>query len=663
MVRAISRAMRAWLGPYIGMLVCGAGLATEPAAAQSAIWDATISNTHWYVPVPQLLAYASPTTGFANPIPIGDQTLWSLGVAKNGAFTGTSTAQLKIGAMLLTDNSTAQGFVTNSGQITIVFTPTSGGTPTVGLGQMRIVGGVPAMEMQMITGGNLLVTHWAYMLPYDPATFTPPPSQPVPANSVPQWAWTAGTPWRIVSPAVFGTNAPGRFVITNYQNGYFWGAGVGPAGSGPFTLLGSVTPEGKVLFNTLSRGNLTSLYGDATGGTSGAQMIASTYDLAGNLTGGLATMSLMRSYADVLAAQNNTSALGAATALYRVAGSTDGLTGPLAPAISALAALDDAQLSRAISQTTPVLAGAATQATWSVQRGLTQVVTDRLDGVRGGTGDAERNIWLKPLGGLTRQGDRDGVAGYRASSGGLVAGADRTVADGLALGGLLAYSHHAFNRNDDTVPNALSVSSYQVGLYGAYALRPEVALDFQFDAGLNKNSESRALAFIGSAATASYDSTTLHAGAKIKQLIPLQPGLAIIPSLGIDFAQVHAGAYSESGAGALNLNVDAQSYRELRFTTGLKAAYQIAARVQLTADAGVSYNTLNQRVQLTATFAGGGDPFTTYGLTLSPWLYSAGLGLVASQSDNLDLSFRYGVQAAPSGFLDQTGTLAFRLKI
>ncbi|MGC2774006.1 MAG: autotransporter outer membrane beta-barrel domain-containing protein, partial [Bradyrhizobium sp.] len=187
-------------------IACVAGRAV-PARAQSTVWDSTISITHWYVPTAQLLAYMSPRTGFTNPIPIGDQTLWTLGTATNGSFTGTSVAQLRIGAALLTDTSTIQGFVTTSGQITMLFTPAGGGTATVGLGTMRTVNGVASMEMQMITGDSLLVTHWAYMLPYDPASFTPPPSAPVPANSVPQWAWTAGTPWRIVSPTLFGTQA------------------------------------------------------------------------------------------------------------------------------------------------------------------------------------------------------------------------------------------------------------------------------------------------------------------------------------------------------------------------------------------------------------------------------------------------------------------------
>jgi hypothetical protein len=153
---------------------------------------------------------------------------------------------------------------------------------------MRLINGVWRMEMQMITGQNLLITHWAYMTPYNPATFSPPVAQPILANSVPEWAWTSGTRWRIASPSMFGTTTPGRFVMSNYQNGYFWGSGAAPSANsaGDFTLLGSVTPEGRVLFNTLSRGTLTSLYGSASGDPSGAQMLVSTYDLTGSPTGG-----------------------------------------------------------------------------------------------------------------------------------------------------------------------------------------------------------------------------------------------------------------------------------------------------------------------------------------------------------------------------------------
>ena len=640
-----------------------------PAFAQSAIWDAALSNSYWYVPVPQLLAYAAPKTGFSNPIAIGDQTLWSLGTATNGAFTGSSAARSsRSDRRQHTENSTIQGFVATSGQITMVFTPVGGGTPTVGLGQMRLINGVTQMEMQMITGDNLLITHWAYMTPYNPATFSPPAPQPILANSVPEWAWTSGTRWRITSPSMFGTTTPGRFVMSDYQNGYFWGSGAAPSASsaGNFTLLGSVTPEGRVLFNTLSRGNLTSLYGAASGDASGAQMLVSTYDLTGSPTGGWANISLVQPYAEVLAGQNNRAGLGAAVVLDRMASTPLGLTGAMAPTFAILDNLDAPALSNAVSQTLPVLAGAASQATYATQRVLQQTVVGRLDdayGLRTADAAAERHVWLKPLGGVASQGGNDGAPGYRANGGGLVAGVDAPVSSQAVLGGLFSYAHQNITGSDETVPNRLGLDTYQLGLYGAYALRPGTEIDFLLDGGLNQNRANRSLSFVNSTAVADYLSYTGHAGVAVKQLIPVHAGFSILPSLRLDYAQVRADPYSESGAGGLNLKVDSQLYRELMLSAGVKGAYRIADRIWLTADGAVGYNLLNDRLQISAAFAAGGDSFVTTAFSQSPWLYSAGIGLASSGADNLDLSMRYGLQTSPSGFLNQTGSFTLRIKL
>ncbi len=648
-----------------GLIMAGIG---GPAFAQSAIWDAALSNSHWYVPAPQLLAYAAPRTGFSNPIPIGDQTLWALGTASNGAFTGISSAQLALGPAQHTENSTIQGFVTTAGQITMVFTPVGGGAVTVGLGQMRLVNGVTQMEMQMITGDNLLITHWAYMVPYDPLTFVPPAPQPMMANSVPEWAWTSGTRWRITSPSMFGTTTPGRFVVSNYQNGYFWGSGAAPTGSnaGNFTLLSSITPEGRVLFNTLSRGNLTSLYGSASGDASGAQMLVSTYGLSGNPTGGWATISLVQPYAEVLAEQNNRAGLGAAVVLDRMASTPLGLTGAMAPTFAILDNLDAPALSNAISQTLPVLAGAASQATYATQRALQHSVYGRLDdayGLRTAGTAAERNVWLKPLGGSASQEGNDGAPGYRANGGGFVAGLDTPVSSRAVLGGLFSYGHQNIAGSDPTVPNRLGLDSYQLGLYGAYALRPGTEIDFLLDGGINQNRVNRSLSFVGSTAVADYLSTTGHAGFAVKQLIPVHEGFSLLPSLRLDYAQVRADAYSESGAGGLNLNVSSQLYRELMLSASVKGSYRIADRLWLTADGAAGYNLLNNQLQISAAFAAGGDSFVATAFSQSPWLYSAGIGLASQRTEKLDLSVRYSVQTSPSGFLNQTGSFALRIKL
>lgn len=274
--------------PVIGKLCAMACCLPTAAFAQTNVWDSILSNTNWYVPVPNLIAYMTGSQSFTTPAPlaIGDQTLWAWGPVVDGAISGTSNATFSIGSTTVaTSPMLMNGKVTNSGQVVLEFTPEGGGTTTLGIGQMRMVGGVPLAEMQMITGTSSLITHWAYMAPYNPATFTPPsPTQVVTANvTSPQWNWSSGTTWQIVSPTLFGTSTPGTFKIGTYNNGYFWGLGAGPTGGliGNFTQMGSITPEGNVLFAVLSDGTLVTLTGLITGDSSTGTMALKPYDLSG----------------------------------------------------------------------------------------------------------------------------------------------------------------------------------------------------------------------------------------------------------------------------------------------------------------------------------------------------------------------------------------------
>ena len=269
------------------LFIVSLSAATTAAYAQSTQWDSILSNSNWYVPVPGLIAYGSGNVSFYRPPPIafGDQTLWALGKATNGVFAGQSNAVFDINGLSSTSAQSMQGVVSTSGQIAIVFSQ-PGAPSTIGIGQMREVNGVPLMEMQMVTGSSFLVSHWAYMTPYKPAVFTPPsPSKVVTGDlTSPQWRWTAGTTWRISSPTLFGTSAPGTFKISNYNSGYYWGLGAAPPGSsvGNFTMLGSITPEGNVLFSMLSNGVLSSLSGQITGDPTTGTMVLRPYLGDGN---------------------------------------------------------------------------------------------------------------------------------------------------------------------------------------------------------------------------------------------------------------------------------------------------------------------------------------------------------------------------------------------
>ncbi len=269
-------------------VVLAALLLTGRVHGQSDKWDSTISNSYWYVPEENLLAYITIGTSFTDPAPTvaWDQTLWSLGECINGFFSGDARATFYLSPEAsLTSNNTILGVATDTDQIRMQFT-TSTGETTIGIGQFRDVNGTTAMQMQMITGspGGLLFSHWAYMLPYDPDTFTPPDPLPNSLLVSTEWTWTAGTTWTFQDDDLFGTGGTGSFTITNYRNGYFWGSGSGPVGTPgeSFTQLGSITPEGNVLFNLYdSSSNLISLTGQVSGGPLDGEMVLRSYGFDG----------------------------------------------------------------------------------------------------------------------------------------------------------------------------------------------------------------------------------------------------------------------------------------------------------------------------------------------------------------------------------------------
>ncbi len=260
------------------------------AKAQADKWDTMLNGSYWYVPQENLLAYTSSGTSFANPSTAGDQTLWSITSATNGVFSGSSIAYLGLNAVVSsTSASSMQGVVTEGGEIRIVFTSGEGATETqtTGIGQMQTSGTTTYMQMQMMTGqsgtGGLLVTHWAYMASYNPETFTPEGPSIDEGLRSQEWLWMKDTTWSLQDDALFGDGETGTFYITDYRNGYFWGTGLGPDGSmaESFTQMGSVTPEGTVLFNILlADGTLTSLTGLITGDASDGQMALRNYESA-----------------------------------------------------------------------------------------------------------------------------------------------------------------------------------------------------------------------------------------------------------------------------------------------------------------------------------------------------------------------------------------------
>jgi len=262
------------------LMACAAVMMAGDACAQSDQWDDLLTGSQWFVPAENLLAYITPGGSFATPTAVADQTIWTITSSVDGVFTGTSVATFKSGPVEVTSTTTMNGTVNEAGQVRIVFSQ-EGGPSTVGIGQVQVVEGKTLFEMQMISGsdtGSFYITHWAYMEAWDGESL-PNPEIEASLRSE-EWRWMHGTTWNVLNDDLFGIGETGTFRIDGYRNGYFWGSGSGPEGSeaAAFTLLGSATPEGTLLFNLLAGdGTMTSLTGKITGDATNGQMEMWTY--------------------------------------------------------------------------------------------------------------------------------------------------------------------------------------------------------------------------------------------------------------------------------------------------------------------------------------------------------------------------------------------------
>lgn len=242
------------------------------AVAQNTVayWDNVLSNKNYYNPTPNHLIYESfLELGLNRPIPFGTLVTWSFGPVVNGQWSGTAYGTSYQAGNYIYNPQTLKGSVDPNGDWKILFTNIDSGKVVIGVGSMELYNNVWSPVAQTFSTGNPIMTHWAYNVPYDPKIFTPSGAenfQVYPSVTSPGNAWFKGTTWKISNKSFFGSNAPGSLTFTNFNNGFIWGAGNGPAGSenARFSAIGSVTPYGKVLIGLLSNGELSVMWGSMT---------------------------------------------------------------------------------------------------------------------------------------------------------------------------------------------------------------------------------------------------------------------------------------------------------------------------------------------------------------------------------------------------------------
>ncbi|AYR25390.1 peptidase [Herbaspirillum rubrisubalbicans] len=348
-------------------------------------------------------------------------------------------------------------------------------------------------------------------------------------------------------------------------------------------------------------------------------------------------------------------------------------SGDMAQVVTALGRLPDAaSLMRAASQTLPRNDSAS--AIRGSQASLNRVIATRvetgssgIDGVGVGAGSglaygeagADRQVWIMPFESRTNQGDRGGASGFSASTWGMAAGAEMELERGRVG---ISYAYAGTRTSGNTAITGTGsrgrIESNMLALYGSVALG-ELALGWQADLGWIGNRLSRDLQFGGlnRIASSRYHSWSAHVGANVSHTLPLSEVLGLVPALQLDYTRLQSPAYAESGAGDLSLSVQGKRSQALLLGVSTRLNYAVTAASQISSYLGASYDAINDRDDLVATYAGApGQAFTAPGTARSAWLFKAGVSYRYQLMATADITLRLDAEGR-SGFINQSAAL------
>lgn len=371
---------------------------------------------------------------------------------------------------------------------------------------------------------------------------------------------------------------------------------------------------------------------------------------------------------DLVTAANTTAIVNAAAANSNVAGAgiasalqgmlNNGVPSAMQPLFGVLGSMNTSQISDAVRQLTPLLTGQAAAGTNNALHSMNRIIQSRIENNRGlSAGDdfyGDQYLWAKPFGSWATQDTRNGVLGFDSRTGGIAFGYDQPVTDKVRAGGVFTYANSTVT--GQSVAQSTKVDTYELAAYASYNLDPRTDINYQFDMGNNQNAGVRNLNIgsINAQAQSKYGSWAAHGSVGIGRTYSLSDATTVTPSTRLDYTKVWTDGYTETGAGALNMQVASSTYRETLVSGDVKLTHQLDDAWKLVGNVAIAYDLNAEQAQTTSIFVGGGPAAVTYGLKPSPWIERLGFGVVRAGNNGKEFTVRYDAEHRNSGFLNQT---------
>jgi len=262
--------------------------------------------------------------------------------------------------------------------------------------------------------------------------------------------------------------------------------------------------------------------------------------------------------------------------------------------------------------------------------------------------DQRPQVWGAAFGYFGEQGSVQGFEGYDSDTlGGMIA-YDTPIGDATRAGLGLRYARSSLDGKASE--SQTDIKSYQVAAYLAYVPGDWFA-NATLAYGLDRYNGSRHVVFPGVDATvlAKFKGQQYTASGITGYNIGFGDGRTVLtPQASLQYTRLHTNAYTETGADAINLRVDAQTYEFTQAGLGAKLAHAIPVGIGQVMQPDIHVNWQHslggETMSNVAAFASGGAAFLTTGLKPKRDTFNVGAGIVFANSGAWSIEGVYDYQ-------------------
>ncbi len=255
--------------------------------------------------------------------------------------------------------------------------------------------------------------------------------------------------------------------------------------------------------------------------------------------------------------------------------------------------------------------------------------------------EGEGDFWVRPLGRFGDRDTRDGIFGYDYKIGGVAAGASTFVSKDLVIGGALGFTHSETDKN--VVGGTDDMDAFYLGFYADYTMDNNAFLNFSTAIAYNDYSLERMVLVNNVATKGEGDPYGISFDARVGvgMEYDLGGGLLVRPTASTTYLMAYVDDYTESGLGQFNMDVDSETYQELRNAIGVEFEKGIDTRLggeQATIipsfKVGVTHTIPLDDREGTASFVGFGNSFAVTGDDQDDVYLSVGTGFSMAIGEN-----------------------------